>query len=211
MKKNDSTVHSVIRQCLEKDNRQWQSVCCVTVGKVTWTCVCITAHCYKQEDSKILTQEHLNWHWYALQLHISVFHLRQGQKGSDVQLPPPSAPTSDESFQAIRPVKSWKTFIAPRPNSIMCTFIPGCVMHRGVCWPPRLTNFAVRLCAVCGRYRRSFLIRHKPPKAIYLSKVRRSWVMGCVRAPDSAWNHQSLCTHTRACAHTHTHTGSLFI
>lgn len=101
------------------------------------------------------------------------FHLQRVEKGR-LRLPTPSTPTSNESFQATRPLQIWKTFIAPRPNSIMCMFMAA-LMHRGIGWPPGLTNFAVRL---CGLWEIPRITSDPPqaPKAIYLSKVRGSWV-----------------------------------
>lgn len=61
------------------------------------------------------------------------FHLQKGQKGTNLlQQPTPLTPTSNESFQATRLVQIWETFIAPRPNSNMCMFIPAALMHWGI-------------------------------------------------------------------------------
>lgn len=81
----------------------------------------------------------------------ALFHLQRTQRGTGLQQPPtPSAATSNESRQASRLVQIWKTFIAPRPNSIMCVFIPAALMQWDIGWPPGLANFAVRLCALVG-------------------------------------------------------------
>ena len=125
-------------------------------------------------------------------------------------------------FPSTGPVQIWETFITLNPNSIMCVFISAALMHRGVGWPPGLTNFAVRLWGLWKIPK----ITSDPPQAplSHLSiKGEGELGHGCVRAPATAWNHQSLCTyrhahthmhtHTRTHTHTHSHphTGSLFI
>lgn len=81
----------------------------------------------------------------------ALFRHQKPQRGANLQQPPtPSTATSNESHQASGLVQIWKTFIAPRPGSIMCMFILATLMHWDIGCPPGLTNFAVRLCALAG-------------------------------------------------------------
>lgn len=78
------------------------------------------------------------------------------------------------------------------------------LMHRGVGWPPGLANFAVSLCRL-WKIPRITSDPPEAPKAIYLSKVRGSWVTA-VWEPQPQPEFINLYT-----THTHAHTGSLFI
>lgn len=81
----------------------------------------------------------------------ALFHLQRTRRGTGrQQQPTPSAATSNESRQASRLVQIWKTFIAPRPSSIMCVLIAAALMQWDIGWPPRLQKFAVRRCALAG-------------------------------------------------------------